>query len=249
MVNDANPQLAQDKQRVVRREAGVRTSSWRAFTGTLKRDLLLVFRRRSDIVNPLLFFTIAVTLFPLGISPESDFLAQIAAGVLWVAALLATLLSLDSLFQQDMADGSLEQLVISPHPLAVMVLSKVLVHWLVTGLPLTLLAPLLGVMMFLPDDGFGILFLSLLLGTPTLSLVGAIGAALTVGLRRTGVLMTLLILPLYIPVLIFGTGSVIAAVNGMAVAGHLAIMGAMFMTALVLAPLAAGAALRISLNG
>ena len=224
-------------------------SSWRAFTGTLKRDLLLVFRRRSDVVNPLLFFTIAVTLFPLGISPESEFLAQIAAGVLWVSALLATLLSLDSLFQQDMADGSLEQLVISPHPLAVMVLAKVLVHWLVTGLPLTLLAPLLAVMMFLPDAGYGTLFLTLLIGTPTLSLIGAIGAALTVGLRRTGVLMTLLILPLYIPVLIFGTGAVISAVNGMAVAGHLAILGAIFMMALVMAPLAAGAALRISLNG
>lgn len=230
-------------------QSEIRTSSWRAFIGTLKRDLLLVFRRRSDVVNPLLFFTIAVTLFPLGISPESEFLAEIAPGVLWVAALLATLLSLDSLFQQDMADGSLEQLVISPHPLAVMVLSKVLVHWLVTGLPLTLLAPLLGVMMFLPDDGYSTLFTGLLLGTPTLSLIGAIGAALTVGLRRTGVLMTLLILPLYIPVLIFGTGAVISAVNGLAVAGHLAILGAMFMTALVMAPLAAGAALRISLNG
>ncbi|OPX56855.1 heme exporter protein CcmB [Oceanospirillum multiglobuliferum] len=224
-------------------------SSWRAFIGTFKRDLLLVFRRRSDIVNPLLFFTIAVTLFPLGISPDAVFLAQIAAGVLWVAALLATLLSLDSLFQQDMADGSLEQLVISPHPLAVLVLSKVLVHWLVTGLPLTLLAPLLAVMMFLPDAGFGTLFISLLLGTPTLSLIGAIGAALTVGLRRTGVLMTLLILPLYIPVLIFGTGAVISASQGMAVTGHLAILGALFLVALVSAPLAAGAALKISLNG
>lgn len=227
----------------------LQTSSWRAFTGTLKRDLLLVFRRRSDIVNPLLFFTITVTLFPLGISPESEFLARIAGGVLWVAALLATLLSLDSLFQQDMADGSLEQLVISPHPLALMVLSKVLVHWLVTGLPLTLLAPLLAVMMFLPEEGFGVLFLTLLIGTPTLSLIGAIGAALTVGLRRTGVLMTLLILPLYIPVLIFGTGAVTTAVNGIPVAGHLAILGAMLMSALVVAPLAAGAALRISLNG
>lgn len=224
-------------------------SSWRAFIGTFKRDLLLVFRRRSDIVNPLLFFTIAVTLFPLGISPDAVFLAQIAAGVLWVAALLATLLSLDSLFQQDMADGSLEQLVISPHPLAVLVLSKVLVHWLVTGLPLTLLAPLLAVMMFLPDAGFSTLFISLLLGTPTLSLIGAIGAALTVGLRRTGVLMTLLILPLYIPVLIFGTGAVISASQGMAVTGHLAILGALFLVALVSAPLAAGAALKISLNG
>lgn len=224
-------------------------SSWRAFTGTLQRDLLLVIRRRSDIVNPLLFFSIAVSLFPLGISPESEFLSQIAAGVLWVAALLATLLSLDSLFQQDMADGSLEQLVISPHPLPVLVLSKVLVHWLVTGLPLTLLAPLLAVMMFLPDEGFSTLFITLLLGTPTLSLIGAIGAALTVGLRKTGVLLTLLILPLYIPVLIFGTGAVTAATNGMSVSGHLAILGAMFMVALIMAPLAAGAALKISLNG
>jgi len=230
-------------------ETGSQVSTWRAFTGTLKRDLLLVFRRRSDIVNPLLFFSIAVTLFPLGISPEPQFLSEIAAGVLWVAALLATLLSLDSLFQQDMADGSLEQLVISPHPLSVLVLSKVLVHWLVTGLPLTLLAPLLAVMMFLPDEGFGILFITLLLGTPTLSLIGAIGAALTVGLRRTGVLLTLLILPLYIPVLIFGTGAVTAATNGIDVLGHLAILGAMFMIALVMAPLAAGAALKISLNG
>lgn len=167
------------------------------FLAVLKRDLLLAARRRSDMLNPLIFFLMVASLFPLGISPEPGFLAQIAPGVVWVGALLATLLSMDSLFRSDFDDGTLEQTLLSPQPLVLVVFAKVFSHWMMTGLPLTLLAPLLGVMLFLPAEGMGGLVLSLLLGTPTLSLIGAIGAALTVGLRKGGVLISLLVLPLY----------------------------------------------------
>ncbi len=219
------------------------------FLAVLKRDLLLSYRRRSDLVNPLIFFLMVATLFPLGVSPEPEFLAQVAPGVVWVAALLATLLSMDAVFRSDFEDGTLEQTLLSPQPLFVVVLGKVIAHWMLTGLPLTLLAPLLGVMLFLPEGGMTGLMLSLLLGTPTLSLVGAIGAALTVGLRKGGVLISLLVLPLYIPVLIFGTGAVQAAVTGLPLAGYLALLGAMLALGIVMAPLAIGAALRISVSG
>ena len=219
------------------------------FTAVLKRDLMLAYRKKSDLFNPLIFFLMVATLFPLGVSPEPDFLAQVAPGVVWVAALLATLLSMDSLFRSDFEDGTLEQTLLSPQPLFVVVLAKVFAHWMMSGLPLTLLAPLLGVMLFLPADGMSGLMLSLLLGTPTLSLVGAIGAALTVGLRKGGVLISLLVLPLYIPVLIFGTSAVQAAVTGLPLAGFLALLGAILALGLVLAPLAIGAALRISISG
>ncbi len=219
------------------------------FGAVLKRDLMLAYRKKSDLFNPLIFFLMVATLFPLGVSPEPDFLAEIAPGVVWVAALLATLLSMDGLFKSDFEDGTLEQTLLSPQPLFVVVLAKVLAHWMMSGLPLALLAPLLAVMLFLPAEGMSGLMLSLLLGTPTLSLVGAIGAALTVGLRKGGVLISLLVLPLYIPVLIFGTSAVQAAVTGLPLAGFFALLGAILGLGLVLAPLAIGAALRISVSG
>jgi len=217
-----------------------------AFWSTLRRDLILAYRRRQDIINPPVFFVIVVSLFPLGVSPDKTFLVSAGAGVVWVAALLATLLSLDSLFKADFDDGSLEQLLLSPQPLFVLVLAKITAHWFVSGLPLLLLSPVLGVMMYLDGGSIKMLMLTLLLGTPVLSLIGAIGAALTVGLRVGGVLLSLLILPLYIPVLIFGTGTVEAASNGLPVGGYLAVMGALLVLAATLSPLAAAAALRIS---
>ncbi|NVK42645.1 MAG: heme exporter protein CcmB [Oceanospirillaceae bacterium] len=219
------------------------------FRAALKRDLLLAFRNRRDLVNPLVFFLMVATLFPLGVSPEPTFLAELAPGLVWVAALLATLLSMDSLFRADYEDGTLEQALLSPQPLILVVLARVTAHWVMTGLPLTLMAPLLGLMLFLPSEGMPGLMLSLLLGTPTLSLIGAIGAALTVGLRKGGMLISLLVLPLYIPVLIFGSGAVQAAVTGLPLAGYLALLGAMLALGLVLAPLAIAAALRISVSG
>ncbi|MDX1655254.1 MAG: heme exporter protein CcmB [Candidatus Competibacteraceae bacterium] len=219
-----------------------------AWWGLLRRDLLLAMRNRAELLNPLVFFVIVVTLFPLGVGASPQLLARMAPGVLWVAALLASLLALDHLFRADYDDGALEQLLLSPHPLAVLVFAKILAHWLVTGLPLLLLSPLLGVMLSLPVPAMGALMATLALGTPILSLIGAIGAALTVGLRRGGVLLSLLILPLYIPVLIFAAGAVDAAAAGLPVVGHLWLLGAMLALAATLAPWAAAAALRISLD-
>lgn len=224
-------------------------SQFELFKITFKRDLLLAYRRKSELVNPLIFFLIVITLFPIGVSPDPTFLASLAPGLLWVAALLATLLSMDSLFKADFDDGSLEQLLLSPQPLFLVVLAKITAHWLLSGLALTLVAPLLAVMLFLPAEGMPGLMLSLLLGTPTLSLIGAIGAALTVGLRRGGVLISLLVLPLYIPVLIFGSSAVQAAVTGLPLGGYLALLGALLALALALAPIATGAALKISVSG
>lgn len=220
-----------------------------ALNATLKRDLTLMLRRRGAVLNPLVFFALVITLFPLGIAPDAELLAVIAPGLLWVAALLAALLSLDSLFRSDYDDGSLEQLLLAPQPLAALGLAKVAVHWLLTGLPLALMAPLLGVMLALPSGSYAVLALSLALGSASLSLIGAIGAALTVGLARGGVLLSLLVLPLYIPVLIFGTGAVQAAIVGDGVGAHLAILGALLAVALMLAPWAIAASLRISING
>ncbi len=221
----------------------------RIFVATLKRELQLALRRRSDLVNPLIFFLMVATLFPLGVSPEPTILMTLAPGVVWVAALLSTLLAMDGLFRSDYEDGSLEQILLSPQPLFIVVLGKVIAHWMITGLPLTLMAPLIAVMLFLPAEGMSGLVLSLLIGTPTLSLVGAIGAALTVGLRKGGVLISLLVLPLYIPVLIFGTAAVDAAVTGLPLAGHLALLGALLALGVALAPIAIAAALRISVSG
>ncbi|BBL76969.1 heme exporter protein CcmB [Methylomagnum ishizawai] len=220
----------------------------RAFLALLQRDLLLAFRHRGELVNPLLFFMIVVTLFPLGVSPEEALLRKIAPGVIWIAALLAALFSLENMFRSDFDDGALEQIALSPHPLAVLVLAKVLAHWLVSGLPMLLMAPVLALFLALPGPAVYALEITLLVGTPLLSLIGAIGVALTVGLRRGGVLLTLLVLPLYIPVLIFATNAVAAAAAGMPVEGQLYFLGALLVLALTLAPLATAAALRISLS-
>lgn len=214
----------------------------------LKRDLILAYRHRSELANPLLFFVMVISLFPLGISPESKDLQVIAPGVIWVAALLAAMLSLDNLFRSDFEDGTLEQLTLSPHSLPLLVLAKVLAHWLVTGLPLILLAPLLGVLLFLPSTAMWTLIATLALGTPILSLMGAIGVALTVGLRRGGMLLSLLVLPLYIPVLIFAAGAVNEAAKGFPVVGQLYLLGALLTLSLTFSPFATAAALRISLS-
>lgn len=219
---------------------------FKAFYTVVMRDLLLAMRNRSDILTTLFFFIIAISLFPLGVGPELDTLREIAPGVFWVAALLASMLALERLFAIDYADGTLEQLLLTPQPTTVLVLAKVLAHWLITGVPLVLLSPLLGLQYDLSSEAIGALMLTLLLGTPSLSLIGAIGAALTLGLRGGGVLVSLLVLPLYIPVLIFGAGAVEATVSGLGGAGHVSMLGAIFLLSLVLAPLATVAALRVS---
>lgn len=219
-----------------------------AMAAVLRRDLQVSFRQSQDILNPLLFFVMVVALFPLGVSPEVEFLRQAGTGILWVAALLATLLALDHLYRHDFDDGTLEQMMLQPQPLFLLVLAKTLAHWLVTGLPLVLLAPILGVMVHLDGNSIAILCLTLLIGTPVLSLIGSIGAALTLGVRAGGILLSLLIIPLYIPVLIFGTGTVMAAADGAPVGAYLALMGAFLALALTLAPFASAAALKISLS-
>ncbi len=214
----------------------------------LRRDLTLAMRRRSEMANPLLFFVIVISLFPLAIGASPAILQTIAPGIIWVAALLAALLSLDSIFRSDFEDGSLEQLLLSPHPVALLVLAKIVAHWLVSGLPLVLLAPLLGIVLHFPAAALDTLLLGLALGTPVLSLVGAIGVALTVGLRRGGLLLALLILPLYIPVLIFAAASAANAAAGVSPAAGLYLLAALLAFALTLGPLAAAAALRISID-
>jgi len=218
------------------------------FLSALKRDLLLVFRHRNDIINPLAFFLMVAVLFPLGVSPDPTFLSEVAPGVIWVAALLACLLSVDGIFRTDYEDGSLEQMLVSSESLLVLVLAKVLTHWLVSGFCLALISPLVAMMFFLPEQGYFALIVSLLLGTPTLSLMGAIGAALTVALRKGGVLISLLVLPLYIPVLIFGAGTVQAGAMGLPIQGYLALLAAILVLSLMLAPFAISAALKISVR-
>lgn len=214
----------------------------------LRRDLTLAARRRSELANPLLFFVLVAALFPLGVGADPKLLQSIAPGVIWVGALLASLLSLDGIFRSDYEDGSLEQLLLSSHPLSVLVLSKVFAHWLVTGLPLLLISPLLAVLMNLPAKSIAVLMASLALGTPVLSLIGAIGVALTVGLRRGGVILSLLVLPLYVPVLIFGSNAVQAAALGLPVEGQLSMLAAFLAAGLVLTPLPTAAALRITMS-
>ena len=216
------------------------------FRAIMKRDLTLAMRRRSDVLTTLFFFVIVVSLFPLGIGPELETLRLIAPGVFWVAALLASMLALEKLFFVDYQDGSLEQMLLIPQPVSILVLGKVFAHWLVTGLPLVLLSPVLGLQYDLPAQTLWVLVLTLLLGTPALSLIGAIGAALTLGVRGGGVLVSLLVLPLYIPILIFGAGAVEANVSGLGEAGHISMLGAILLLALLAAPLATSAALRIS---
>ncbi|PLW67368.1 heme exporter protein CcmB [Pseudohalioglobus lutimaris] len=214
----------------------------------LRRQLVLAARRPVDIGNPLLFFAMVVALFPLGLGPAPDTLADFAPGILWIVALLSNLLTSDGVFRSDFDDGSLEQLLLSPQPLYLSVLAYVCAHWLVTGLLLALVSPVFALMLNLPATGIVALFFSLLLGTAVLSLVGGIGAALTVGLRRGGMLISLLILPLYMPVLIFGSAAVKAAVSGSPAAPYLAILGAMLSLAVALAPIATAAGLRISVD-
>ena len=219
-----------------------------AFMALVRRDLLLAFRHRAELINPLLFFMMVVTLFPLGVSPEDDVLKIMAPGVIWIAALLAALFSLDSLFRSDFDDGALEQMALSPQPLSLLVIAKVLSHWLVPGLPMLFMAPLLALFLAMPVNAIRALEWTLLMGTPLLSLIGSIGVALTVGLRRGGVLLTLLVLPLYIPVLIFATNAVTAATAGMPIDGQLYFLAALLVLAATLSPFAAAAALRISLS-
>jgi heme exporter protein B len=219
-----------------------------ACAALLRRDFALVWRRRGDALNPLLFAVIVVALFPFALGPEADMLARIAAGTIFVAVLLAGLLSLDNLFRSDLEDGSLEQLVLSPHPLALLLACKIAVHWATTALPLIAVAPLLAQLLHLPDPFLPVLLAALAMATPLLSLIGAVCVALTIGMRRSGMLLTLLVLPLIVPVLIFGAGACNAAQLNLPFDAPLLWLGASLVLALVLAPLASAAALKISLT-
>ena len=219
-----------------------------ALRGVVRRDLLLAMRHRSDVAMSVFFVVIVASLFPLGVGPEPAVLRTIASGVLWVTALLACLLSLGRLFTADYLDGVLEQTLLIPQPLAVLVVGKVFSHWVISGLPVVLLSPLLGLQFGLGGDSLGVLTLSLLLGTPTLSMIGAIGAALTLGLRGSGLLVALLVLPLFIPVLIFGAGAVSNSLAGIGSEANLSLLGACFLLSLAFAPWATAVALRIALE-
>lgn len=214
----------------------------------IRREIALGLRQKGEVLTPLVFFMVIASLFPLGVGAESSLLLRMAPGVLWVSALLAAMLSLQRMFATDYADGSLEQMVLSPTPLGLLVLAKALAHFLLSGVPLVLMAPVLGLQFGLDSRALGILMLSLLLGTPTLSLIGSIGAALTLGVRGAGVLLSLLILPLYIPVLIFGAGAVEADAAGLGFGGHLSLLSALLVLSLFFSPMATAAALRISLE-
>jgi heme exporter protein B len=212
------------------------------------RDLLIAFRRRSDLANTVLFFILVVSLFPFGVGPEPNLLRAVAPGVLWVAALLASMLALSRMFAADYADGTLEQMVMSPVPLSVVVFGKVAAHWLVTGVPLVILSPVLALQFDVPASAYDTLMLSLVLGTPVLSLIGAVGAALTLGVRGSGVLTALLVLPLYVPVLILGAGAVDGAAAGLDVSAHLMLLGALLIFTAVFSLWPVAAALRIALE-
>lgn len=214
----------------------------------IRRDLLLAMRRQADVLTTLFFFVIVVSLFPLGIGPEMNTLRIMAPGVVWVAALLASMLSLGRMFSNDYLDGTLEQILLSPTSLSLLVLGKTFSHWLITGVPLVLMAPILGIQYDLPSNALVVLTLSLLLGTPILSLIGAIGAALTLGLRGGGVLVSLLVLPLYIPVLIFGAGAVEASAAGLGFEAHFSLLGAFLLVSVVFAPWTTATSLRISMG-
>ena len=219
-----------------------------ALRGVIRRDLLLAMRHRSDVAMSVFFVVIVASLFPLGVGPEPAVLRTIASGVLWVTALLACLLSLGRLFTADYLDGVLEQTLLIPQPLAVLVVGKVFAHWVISGLPVVLLSPLLGLQFGLGGDSLAVLTLSLLLGTPTLSMIGAIGAALTLGLRGSGFLVALLVLPLFVPVLIFGAGAVTSSLAGIGSEANLSLLGACFLLSLAFAPWATAVALRIALE-
>jgi heme exporter protein B len=214
----------------------------------LRREIALGLRQKGEVLTPLMFFAVVTSLFPLGVGADPALLLRMAPGVLWVSALLAAMLSLQRMFATDYADGSLEQMVLSPTPLGLLVLTKALAHFLLSGVPLVLMAPLLGLQFGMDARALGILMLTLLLGTPSLSLIGSIGAALTLGVRGAGVLLSLLILPLYIPVLIFGAGAVEADAAGLGIDAHLSLLGAMLVLSLFFTPLATATALRISIE-
>lgn len=218
------------------------------WTQIFKRDLLIAFRRRSEIVHPLIFFVMVISLFPLAIGDDKALLQKIAPAIIWVTALLATMLSLDNLFRSDFEDGSLEQMTLLKTPLSVIVTAKVTAHWVISGLPLILITPLLAVLLYMPTENITMLLLTLLLGTPTLSLIGAVGIALTVALRQGGVILSLLILPLYIPVLIFATLALQNVEQGFSAEAQLAMMLAILVLAITLSPFAIAAALKVSLN-
>lgn len=215
-----------------------------AFSALLSRDLRLALRQSADSLTVIAFFAIATVLFPFGVGPEAEVLSRIAAGVVWVAALLAALLSLDRVFVVDFEDGTLDHLILNGQSTVLVVLAKVLAHWLTTGVPLIIMSPVLAVTLQLPSDGYGVLVLALLLGTPTVSLIGALGAALVLGARRGGVLLSLLVLPLYIPVLIFGTAAIEATITGMPSRPMLSILAGLALIAAALCPFATAAALR-----
>ena len=223
-------------------------AAWPAIRWAIARDLKLALRSRAELGVQLLFYVIVASLFPLATTPERGLLALIGPGVLWVAALLASLLSLPRLFAGDYADGTLEQIALSPYPLAALVSGKIIAHWLTTGLPVVLLAPLVGLQYAMDGEALAVLASALLIGTPILSLLGAIGAALTLGLRASGSLLALLVLPLYVPVLIFGAGAVEAARTGLGASAHLSLLGAGLLVACVGAPFAAASAVRIALD-
>ena len=229
-------------------QAIAKPTTWSAFMLTLKRDLLIAFKRKNDIVNPFMFFVIVISLFPLAISPDGDKLAEIAAGVIWIAVLLSAMLSMDSLFRADFEDGSLEMLLLSPHPLFFLVLAKNIAHWLVSGLHVVIASPLLAYMLKLPSESYVTLMLTLLVGTPTLSLIGSIAVALTVGLGSRGLILAVITLPFSVPVLIFGTLAVQASGSGLPTGGYLTLLLAILAASLSLAPLTSAAALRISVS-
>lgn len=220
----------------------------RAFLALLRRDLLLAFRRRTELLFPVIFLMVVVSLFPLGIGPGPQLLARIAPGVIWIAALLATVISLDALFRSDFEDGTMEQFVISGHPLTLIALAKILAHWLVAGLPIVLLSPLLALWMNLPTESLGVMILTLAIGTPILSLIGSIGVGLTISLKRGGQLLSLLVFPLYVPILIIATAAVMAASDSLPYTQFLGLLTAGLITSVTLAPFAAAAALKISLS-
>ena len=223
-------------------------STWSAFCATLRRDLIIALKRRNDLLNPIMFFLIVVSLFPLGISPDPVELSSVSAGVVWVSALLASMLSLDNLYRADFEDGSLEQLLLSPQPLYFLVLAKNIAHWLISGLPVVILSPLLAYMLYLPSEAYWTMVLTLFIGTPVLSLFGSIGVALTVGLGSRGLILAVIVLPLSTPVLIIGAKAVTDVMFGLPVGSHFALLGAILALALTMAPLASAAALRISVN-
>lgn len=216
--------------------------------GICIREYLCASRHRQAFINPLVFFAIIIALFPLGVSPEPKFLSLASVGVVWVGALLSSMLSLDNLFMKDYEDGSLEQLVLSSQPLYLIMLVKSFVHWTLTGLPLIIISPLLAMMLYLDFQHLPVLLLTLIMGTPVITLIGGIGAALTVSLRSSGVLVSLLVLPLTIPVLIFSTGAVQASIDGASINGYLAVLGILLMLSITLAPFATSAAIKLSVS-